>query len=221
MTVLAQLISTEAPRLPALVLSSWWLHLGWAVVLAWLAAGIGRWLGLSRAAQLGLAAALGLWTCVPGPYAPGHWLGLAFQAPSISLVVLCAWSFYRSVAPMPALPRQEQPAARGLALAGILLGWVLLLDTLAVLPVAVYAWGFSPAIPALALLAVLLPWVLRQGAVAMAPAVVLLVIAVLAYVVLRLPSGNAWDALLDPWLWLALHIMAIRSWRARSGSIPS
>ena len=220
MTVLAQLMSTEARAC-----RRWCCLRGgctWAGRWCWprLAAGIGRWLGLSRAAQLGLAAALGLWTCVPGPYAPGHWLGLAFQAPSISLVVLCAWSFYRSFAPSPALRRQELPAERTLALAGILLGWVLLLDTLAVLPVALYAWGFSPAIPALALLAVLLPWVLRKGTVAMAPAVVLLVIAVLAYVVLRLPSGNAWDALLDPGCgWRC--IMAIRSWRARSGSIPS
>jgi hypothetical protein len=26
------------------------------------------------------------------------------------------------------------------------------------------------------------------------------------HVVLRLPSGNVWDALLDPWLWIVLHV---------------
>jgi len=37
----------------------------------------------------------------------------------------------------------------------------------------------------------------------------------------RLPSGNLWDALLDPWLWLALHGVLLRQlwlwWRQRQG----
>jgi hypothetical protein len=41
----------------------------------------------------------------------------------------------------------------------------------------------------------------------------LVAMAVMAFVVLRLPTGNAWDALLDPWLWVALHVMAFRAWR--------
>jgi hypothetical protein len=38
-----------------------------------------------------------------------------------------------------------------------------------------------------------------------------MVFGVLAvFVLLRLPTGNLWDALLDPWLWVALHVLALR-----------
>jgi hypothetical protein len=29
----------------------------------------------------------------------------------------------------------------------------------------------------------------------------------LGFALLRLPSGNVWDAVLDPWLWLAAHVV--------------
>jgi hypothetical protein len=32
----------------------------------------------------------------------------------------------------------------------------------------------------------------------------------LVFVSLRLPTGNLWDALLDPWLWLLLHAILLR-----------
>jgi hypothetical protein len=48
-----------------------------------------------------------------------------------------------------------------------------------------------------------------------APRWVLSAVAVLAvYVLLRLPTGNVWDALLDPFVWLALHVQLWRTWRA-------
>ena len=38
--------------------------------------------------------------------------------------------------------------------------------------------------------------------------------AVVAFAASRLPSGNVWDAVLDPWLWLALHAYVARVfWR--------
>lgn len=212
MSVLASIISTEAPHLPALVVSRVWLHLGWAVVLAWLVAAVGRRIDLPRVAQLGLAAAMAVWACVPGIYAPAHWLGLAFQAPSISLVVLCGWGLCRWFAPASVAQSPDSPETDRLVWTGIVLGWVLLLDTLAVFPVSLYPWGFSPAVPAVALLALLLPWVLRKGYGAVVWRVPIPVIAVLIFIALRLPSGNAWDALLDPWLWLALHVIAVRRW---------
>jgi len=44
---------------------------------------------------------------------------------------------------------------------------------------------------------------------------VLSTVAVLAaYVLLRLPTGNVWDAVLDPFVWLALHVQLWRTWRA-------
>jgi len=43
---------------------------------------------------------------------------------------------------------------------------------------------------------------------------VLSAVAVLAaYVLLRLPTGNVWDAVLDPFVWLALHVQLWRTWR--------
>jgi hypothetical protein len=102
---------------------------------------------------------------------------------------------------------------------GIVVGWVLLLDTLAVFPVSVYPWGFSPAVPAVAVLALLLPWVLRKDTGGLPLTHTMLVVVMLVFIALRLPSGNAWDALLDPWLWLALHVVAFRAWRQRRSSI--
>jgi hypothetical protein len=84
---------------------------------------------------------------------------------------------------------------------GVVLGWVLLLDTLAWFPVSIYAWGFGSAAVALALLAAALLWLLSGSRATVS------LLAVLAlFVLTRAPSGNLWDALLDPLLWLALQI---------------
>lgn len=215
MNLLAQLFSTEAPRLPALAVAQWWLPLGWAAVLAWLAASMGWWLGVGRAVRLGLAGLVAVWTCMPGPYAPGYWLGLAFQAPSITLAVLCGLSLIRREVRSAAVPSGAQSAHWFLVLAGVLLGWVLLLDTLAVFPVGLYAWGFGPAVPVMVLLAVLLPWAWRRGGLDAACGAGVVAFAMLVFVVLRLPSGNAWDALLDPWLWLGLQVLGVRMLMSR------
>jgi hypothetical protein len=39
---------------------------------------------------------------------------------------------------------------------------------------------------------------------------------VLLFVLLRLPTGNVWDAVLDPWLWLGLHWVLLRGVFGRS-----
>jgi hypothetical protein len=98
----------------------------------------------------------------------------------------------------PAASRFDAPKILGAA--AVVLGWVLLLDTLAWLPVSVYAWGFSSA--ALGAVAVLLTllWVLSGSG---GPVLMLGVLAL--FVLTRLPTGNVWDALLDPWLWGGLQ----------------
>ena len=35
-------------------------------------------------------------------------------------------------------------------------------------------------------------------------------VALALFVLLRLPTGSAFDAVLDPWLWVALHAVALR-----------
>jgi hypothetical protein len=98
----------------------------------------------------------------------------------------------------------------------VLLGWALLLDSLALLPVQLYAWGFSPAAVGLVLLAGLVPWAIGAGKRPLGRSREWVVpVAVLVFVVLRLPTGNVWDAVLDPWLWLVLHVFAARELRRR------
>lgn len=208
----AQWLSVDSPVLPSPWVVQWWQSLGWSMVLAWGVSVLGlacpprvRWVG---------AGLVALWCWVPGPYSPTYWLGLAFQAPSISSVLLCAWLLRercRASAAMPSLSVPLDRSALVLAVSGILAGWALLLDAFALLPVSLYAWGFSPIAPALVLLVALLPWVLecRDGALDtkawVAP------IAVLVFVVLRLPTGNAWAVMLDPWLWVLLHGYVFRA----------
>jgi hypothetical protein len=125
-------------------------------------------------------------------------------------MLLCGWWLRRSL--FPPSHQSSTPAAGPsllLLLVPLALGYVLLLDTFAVLPWQVYAWGFSRLLLLVLLLMALLPWVLSgaQAGVArwLTPAVLLL------YAATRLPTGNVWDALLDPLLWLFLHGLLIRA----------
>lgn len=206
----------SAPALPALGFMQLWLQVGWALVIAGGVTAVLARLTTRFTARVAVlrvvAAALALWALLPGPYSSAYWLGLAFQAPSGVLALACgalAWPALRSTgrAPPGASPA-ALPAEAGLAVAGVLLGWVLLLDTFAQLPWAVYGLGFGPAAVAGVLLLTLLP-LLQSGACLrvnawLAPA------AVLLFVALRLPTGNVFDAVLDPWLWLGLHGVVLR-----------
>jgi hypothetical protein len=195
--------------------------------------------GLAPRWRLGLTIAAALAALVPGPNGVVWWLGLAFQSPSIASVALAAvWLIGRAFTstppgavqgPPPPLspspsppPQQHQVSGAGLtvkpghmvaAAVVALLGWVLLLDTLALLPQwpllprAIYPSGFGfGALAGLLALAVLL---CALPASRMAGAGLLLVGAVFA--VTRLPTGNLWDALLDPWLWLLAQGLLVRA----------
>jgi hypothetical protein len=92
---------------------------------------------------------------------------------------------------------------------------VLLLDLLAVFNVSVYAMGFTAqgVLVALLVVAGLQIWSLRSqapGASArLSDAATLIVAAMAVHLLLRLPSGNAWDALIDPWLWLGAQALLL------------
>lgn len=212
------LTAQDGALLPSPWLMRWGLYLGWSVVLAWVGALLAS--ARPRPVRLAVAGFLAAWCWVPGPYGPVHWLGLAFQAPSLSSVLLCSLLLHARLS--PAEPRQVgrgctgQRSALALAGVGVALGWLLLLDTLALWPVQLYAWGFSPAATALALGVALLPWSLSHGTRAMGARQWVAAWSVLLFVGLRLPTGNVWDALLDPWLWVALHVFVVQSvWRRR------
>ncbi|QDL55810.1 hypothetical protein [Rhodoferax aquaticus] len=204
--------ATDTLVLPLPQVASAWLYVAWGLVLAW---GLGA-LVQSFAARVGLhahgllarrvAAVLAFgWAWVPGPWGPVHWLGLAFLAPSVGTALLsaaCVWGCARPLS----------VARRGLwflPVCGVLLGWVLLLDTFALLPGEWYAFGFSAAAVWVVAAVACVPW-LFWGTAQTRWIWALLPIVVLVFVALRLPTGNVWDAVLDPWLWLVLQGMLVR-----------
>lgn len=212
----------QAPLLPLRPISRLALLLSWSVVLGYLSA----WLLRHRSAALRgmLVLTVLVWALMPGRYAPAYWLGLAFQTPSVTTVLLSVAGLIRLAgrgarAEFPS--RVPQRAGLGLwSAAAIGAGWILLIDTLALWPVSVYAWGFTAAaVMALALcvwLELLRVW--RAHAHWGSAAVLLGVLCV--FVVLRLPSGNIWDAVLDPWLWLVLQgRWLLRVWRMRREAV--
>lgn len=226
---LAQTLATDSPVLPAAGAMQVWLHLGWSVVLAWLGVSLsGGWLAGRRfGRQVSWLFGLGfaVWAWVPGPAGAAYWFGLAFQAPSVAGAVLCGLMLTRPV-PDSAGTRRLMSSSGAvaftgsqvvwLALMGVVLGWALLLDSFAVLPLQLYAWGFSPAALAGVVLVALLPWAVSRpvsGTGARA-AVWVVPLAALVFVVWHLPTGNVWDAVLDPWAWLVLH-----GWLFRRGWI--
>lgn len=207
------LLATDNPVLPSPTAMRVALHAVWAIVLgsaALLMAG-----KVSRAWRLGLAFFVMSWTLLPGPASPAYWLGLAFQTPSLTSAGICLGWFLNRARCVPGscvpLARPQVYALKILAMAGVVMGWVLLLDTLAWLPVSVYAWGFgSIAFSAMTVCATLL-WVVSGAAEVnrMAPGVrsPMLILGVLTlFMLTRLPTGNVWDALIDPWLWVALQV---------------
>jgi hypothetical protein len=219
------LLATDNPVLPDPASARLAMSMGWAVVL-----GTGAfWAGarLSPLYRWGLSLMVVLWALVPGSASPTFWLGLAFQAPSLMTVLLCLlWVFSRVDQRSGLFVRDLGVLALDQKIAlflGVALGWVLLLDTLAWWPVSVYAWGFSAAaLGGVAILTVVV-WAFAAGLkprAARSRVSLVVVLGVLAlFVLTRWPSGNLWDALLDPWLWVALQWVAFRvglaHWRAR------
>jgi hypothetical protein len=203
---LQALLSTQTPALPDLELMRMARHLSWAIVLAAIVMCTGpygpRWL------QRGLAALVFVWTLIPGPVSPAFWLGLAFQMPSLMSTVICGVSLVLVL--RTGVCRLSDPdqgrALQWAVSSGVLLGWLLLLDTFAVFPVSLYAVGFSPAATGIAALVFALPWMVFGPRHPWRVASYLLGAVLTLYVLLRFPTGNLWDALLDPLLWVALQL---------------
>jgi hypothetical protein len=216
--------SIAQPVLPSVTGMQISLHLVWAVVL-----GSGALLAMQkfpRAYRLSFSLLILSWTLLPGAVSPAYWLGLAFQTPSLSSAVICLiWVWHapgvRTLtlkyhvsnpdALRPTAPYSATGTPGMAGLCGIALGWLLLLDTMAWWSMSVYAWGFGCV--ALAMVAILttLAWVVlgvgRSGQPNARSIELIPIFAVLTlFVLTRWPSGNVWDALLDPWLWIALQV---------------
>jgi hypothetical protein len=218
---LALLTATDAPALPAPWVMQLGLAMGWALVLALLGAALTRRFSLPTRRFTALVFLI--WTMAPGPVSPDYWLGLAFHAPSLLAMLLCGWGLKRLLLPTSSSTLSPATSA-GVRETGavdslyvflwplVALGYLLLLDTFAVLPLQIYAWGFSPMLLIGLLGLSTLPWLLRDHAVdSQGSRLLIAPTALLLFSVTRLPTGNLWDALMDPWLWLFLQWLLVCS----------
>ncbi len=212
-------------------------RLGWALVLAALVLAIGARVAGRRRVLPPLAVAavvLGsiAWCLAPGRASPAYWLMMGAQWPSALLVALAgdacwrraaAGSFGAAGAAWAAAPAYPL-LPRGWASAIVVAGALLYADVAGWLAIGLYPLGFGPvAAPLLALLAAAGCVIALSRGVARERATVLLV-ALLAWSIGRLPTGNLWDAMFDPllWLWsLASVVAAGRArWRSARGGVP-
>lgn len=185
--------------LPDLALQFVYARLAWALVLA--AILVGLWPASRRLPRRVLGATLAgclLLMTLPGAASPAWHLGLAFQYPSALLAGLCLLKLHarwrKASGPVPAaLP---VPLAAALGVTGLLL----YLDAFGLIAGGYYYAGFGGrAALGAVLLAVICALAATRGRTQSQTAAVLGALALFSLA--RLPSGNMWDALLDPLLW--------------------
>lgn len=205
-------------NLPELALQIGYGRVGWAIVAA--AAIIHatpaarRWTHYRIWAVLLLTSVL---VALPGPASFAYWLGLAWQYPSGLLVGCCVASLWTRMRPEHAVYKLPARLAMIIAPAGALL----YLDAVGVLAQGFYFWGFSQLAAPLFALAVTGACVVSIARNGLRPSALALLIALSLFTLLRLPSGNLWDALLDPLLWgwaCAAVIGMLRKARAKTDS---
>jgi hypothetical protein len=205
--------------LPTLLLQNAYGKLAWAIVIAAVITSLfSASRQLSRRAVIRLLGVALLVMLLPQQLSPVYWIALAFQWPSGMLVMLCLAHLARPWLPQPA-PR-GMPVALAAAIA--LFGIVLYLDALGLASFGLYFWGFGPRgapLFALAAMALCTAGIVQGYA---RPQVFAALGALTLFTLLRLPTGNLWDALLDPLLWawavLTLAIRARRSWERKTES---
>lgn len=173
-----------------------WARLAWGAVAAALLLSLLPLRGMKRRAAIALLAVAAMW--LPGPASPAWWLGLAFQQPSALFAALCGVSVWKRFAARP--DQQTLPVA--LAAALVAGGLVLYADAVGALSLGLYPWGFDAIQAPVAgvVLSVLALAVIVRGRQHAAAWAVLL--ALTFHALTHLPTGNLFDALLDPLLWL-------------------
>jgi hypothetical protein len=156
-------------------------------------------------------------------------LGLAFQTPALWTVALCLASLWSSTSQNGSIRSLKKSSNAWAWSLVALIGWVFMLDSLGLLRWDLYASGFNKDL----LLVVWLiastwavwSWAANQ-ALWMQQAAITFCIAAAVFILTRMNSGNVWDALVDPWLWLYAQLQLFkqaRQWarpflRARSAS---
>jgi hypothetical protein len=185
--------------LPDLALQTFYGKVAWVLVLVALLQTLATRLvpGFAQRHMRAVMAGTVVLAALPAEWSPAWWLTLAFQYPS-GLLAGCALVAFEAQRKGQA-PALLLPPAMAMPLA--LLGVILYLDTFGVLSLGLYYGGFgavgAPLLGCCAIAACAFA-ILRGHAVQ--PALALLT-GLLLYALLRLPTGNLWDALLDPLLW--------------------
>lgn len=182
-------------NLPDLALQIVYGRLAWGLVIAALLLAVLP-AARPRTKLLIMGACVAL-TALPGAASPAYWLALAFQYPSGLLTGFCIMALRARWQGRPARFAMRRSLALGVAAVGL----VLYLDTFGVLALGLYYGGFSPVAAPLLACAAAIGFAINvwRGHANAASAAML--IAVLLFSLLRLPTGNLWDALLDPLLW--------------------
>lgn len=205
--------------LPLLALQVLYAPVAWAMVLG--ACGVGL-LSRIRPFPETLATSwlvVAFIACVlPGQASAAYWLGLAWQMPSGYLMCLCVLAVWNRGQDAP----EHRVLPTGLALGLVLTGAVLYADAWGWLPLGLYMHGFGPEAVRVGLLVGLVAVVAVLTGLPHRPA--LAAVAALALFALwRLPTGNVWDAFLDPllWLWALCSLIArlVARWRARRAAV--
>ncbi|KQV96936.1 hypothetical protein [Rhizobacter sp. Root1221] len=189
----------------------------WAIVAAAAAIGLWAWWQTPSRRTVGTILLLCAGSmALPGAASPAHWLGLAFQWPSALCVALSALTLgarWRAQHTFTAMPTALAAACAGA-------GALLYLDACGWLAIGLYFAGFGPnAAPMAAVLLAAVcavgiarhTWRWRAAAV---------LAALMFYMVFRLPTGNLWDTLLDPFLWGWSVLSLIARWRASRRPVP-
>ncbi len=197
---------------PELALQSVALRLGWALVLGAIAAFLLR--PFPTTLRLATIVLVMLVSLMPGEWSPSWWLGLAFQTPSLTLqgigllYLMRMWRL-KNLPPVETLSSTAHGRwPTSVLLLASLIGWIFALDTFAAFGIHLYAIGFTPyAVLVTLLLAALLQF--RSLLSGHPPAMqrhrelaAIILVAMAIHLLTRLPTGNVWDALMDPWLWM-------------------
>lgn len=199
-------------HLPALEWQVLYGQLAWAVVMAAALAALLPRAWQTRVLAGGLLAMSAALVALPQDASPAYWLVLAFQWPSGMLVGCC---LLRLAAEKPRSRTLPVTLAAPIALAGA----VLYLDAMGWLALGLYYAGFgAQGAPIIAMgLAVACLIAIAHGR--MRGQAMVLLGAVALYSIARLPTGNLWDALLDPLLWgwavASLCVTGVRAYRRR------
>lgn len=212
--------------LPDLTLQIIYARIAWALIAAAILLSVLPTLlpkifpSLARRTKAMVLATVLIIMALPGALSPAYGLTLVFQYPSglltgYSLVAICSrW--------------QERPVNFLLhplfALTLAVLGIVLYLDAFGVLALGLYYNGFdADAATVLAVISALAAGAAYYFRFAVSGGAALLA-SVLLFSLLRLPSGNLWDALLDPLLWawaLGSFLVSVMRWHAARKVAPS